>query len=60
MVFFVIVSFLVFDIRVTRLLFSSLSLAWVVFRVFSGVVLDYEVKYYEKVRVGFDFRIRGG
>lgn len=53
-------SFLVFDIRVTRLLFSSLSLAWVVFRVFSGVVLDYEVKYYEKVRVGFDFRIRGG
>lgn len=38
------------DIRVTRSSPSSLSLAWAVPRAPSGAVLDYEVKYHEKVR----------
>lgn len=37
------------DIRVTRSSPSSLSLTWAVPRAPSGAVLDYEVKYYEKV-----------
>lgn len=40
------------DIRVTRSSPSSLSLAWAVPRAPSGAVLDYEVKYHEKVRAG--------
>lgn len=40
------------DIRVTRSSPSSLSLAWAVPRAPSGAVLDYEVKYHEKVRPG--------
>lgn len=39
------------DIRVTRSSPSSLSLAWAVPRAPSGAVLDYEVKYHEKVRM---------
>lgn len=37
------------DIRVTRSSPSSLSLAWTVPRAPGGAVLDYEVKYSEKV-----------
>lgn len=40
------------DIRVTRSSPSSLSLAWAVPQAHSGAVLDYEVKYHEKVRPG--------
>nr|XP_021483371.1 ephrin type-B receptor 4 [Meriones unguiculatus] len=40
------------DIRVTRSSPSSLSLSWAVPRAPGGAVLDYEVRYHEKVRGG--------
>lgn len=48
------------DIRVTRSSPSSLSLAWAVPRAPSGAVLDYEVKYHEKVRPKLAPRVWGG
>lgn len=48
------------DIRVTRSSPSSLSLAWTVPRAPSGAVLDYEVKYHEKVRPGTTPGVGGG